>query len=57
MLEIKFTSLKRSKGTELAAFRYGKLREEIHEIEEQIRATKDLIKTRNPYLLTFINKI
>lgn len=41
----------------MAAYRYGCIRQEIADTEIKIKQTKDLVRAKNPYLLTFINKI
>ena len=41
----------------LVAYRYGSLKENIAEMEDKIQTTKDKIRAKNPYLLTFIDKI
>lgn len=43
--------------SELAAYRYGCLRQEIADLELKIKEVKDIVKAKNPYLLSYIKKL
>lgn len=55
-LKLKFKKSSSGRVKELAAYRYGKLRQEIHDMEFHIADVKEKIRSKNPYLLHFINK-
>ncbi len=41
----------------MAAYRYGSLRQEIADFELKIKEIKEVVRAKNPYLITFINKL